>query len=89
MDKAFISCRAINKESGLSDKFEQEADIRKAIVENADKVYVLADHTKLDKSTFVHTCGFKNITALITDHLLSTEWKDFLTSKEIEYYECP
>lgn len=88
MDKAFISCRALDKTKGLSDKFEPEADIHKAIINNADKVYLLADFTKFNKNTFVHTCGFDKITAVITDHELSYDWKDFLSSQNIDYYEC-
>lgn len=89
MDKAFISCRALDKDKGLSDKYEPEADIHKAIINNADKVYLLVDSTKFDKSTFVHTCEFNKISTLITDHQIPYHWKDFLSSLNIEYYECP
>jgi len=88
MDKAFISCRALDTKNGLSDKFENEADVHRAIIENADEVYLLADFTKFDKSAFVHICGFDKITAVITDHRLSDDWKNFLTSLDIKYYEC-
>lgn len=88
MDKAFISCRALDKNKGLSDKYETEADIHRAIVDNADKVYLLVDYTKFNKNTFVHTCNFDKITAIITDHVLSDDWKDYLASKGIDYLEC-
>lgn len=88
MDKAFISCRALDMKNGLSDKFENESDIHRAIIDNADKVYLLADFTKFDKSTFVHICSFDKITAVITDHELSDEWKSFFSSYGIKYYEC-
>ena len=87
MDKAFISCRAIDMRKGLSDKYENEADMRKTIIDNADSVYLLMDHTKFDKVTFVHTCDPNKISAVITDHILSDRWKEYLESKEIKYYE--
>jgi len=88
LDKAFISCRAIDSEKGLSDKSELESGLHKAIIENVDSVYLLMDHTKFDKVTYVHTCGFEKITTVITDHYLSENWKDFFSSKNISFYEC-
>ena len=87
MDKAFLSCRAIDMHQGLSDNFEQEADMRKTIIENADSVYLLMDHTKFDKVTFVKTCSYHHIKAIITDQALSEAWKESFESKGIEYYE--
>lgn len=88
LDKAFLSCRAISMENGLTDRDEKEADIHRLMIENADSVYLLMDHTKFDNVAFVHTCGFEKVTAVITDFLLSDTWKEFLTEKKIEYYEC-
>jgi len=87
MDKAFLSCRAIDKQHGLSDKFEQEAEIRRTIIDNADSVYLLMDHTKFDKTAFVRTCDLQKITCIITDHLLSDAWKELFISNDISYYE--
>lgn len=86
-DKAFISCRAISMDNGISDKNEQEADIRQRIIESANEVYLLADHTKFDKTAFVRTSGFDHISALITDQTLSAQWQDFLQENGIRYYD--
>lgn len=88
LDKAFISCRGLSMEKGLSDKEEREACMHRTVIENANSVYLLIDHTKFDKVTFVHTCDFEKITAVITDHYLSAAWKDFLKSKKVDFYEC-
>lgn len=88
LDKAFISGRAIAMKNGLSDKNEREADIHRSMIENADSVYLLMDHTKFDKEAFVHTCDFEKITGIITDFRLSDAWKDFLKARKISYYEC-
>lgn len=88
LDKAFISCRAIDMEKGLSDKNEWESGLRKEVIENTDSVYLLMDHTKFDRVTFIQTCGFEKITAVITDRYLTDKWKDFFNSKGIDFYEC-
>jgi DeoR/GlpR family transcriptional regulator of sugar metabolism len=88
LDKAFLSCRALSMQKGLSDKEEDEAWMHRAIIENADSVYLLVDHNKFDKVTFMRICDFDNITGVVTDFELPGEWKEFFKSKDIAFYEC-
>lgn len=88
LDKAFVSCRALSMEHGLSDRTESESELRKTIIENANKVYLLADASKFDKAAFVKTCDFQNITAIITDKTLDEEWKEFLTQHNVSFYDA-
>ena len=87
-DKAFISCKGISMLDGLSDRNEREADLRQKAIECADEVYLLADHTKFDKTAFIRTTGFDHLTAVITDTPLSPEWQNFLMERSIKYYDC-
>ncbi|WP_066456426.1 MULTISPECIES: DeoR/GlpR family DNA-binding transcription regulator [Anaerotruncus] len=88
LDKAFISCRALSMENGISDKTEAESDMRRRIVESSNEVYLLADNSKFGKMTFVKTCGFERITAVITDKTLSKPWASFLDDLKIAHYDC-
>ncbi len=89
LDKVFISCRALHREKGLSDRSEQEAQLHNAAIVNASHVYLVMDHTKFDKSNFARVCDWEagNITALITDRPLNAEWKEFLRSRQIDFYD--
>lgn len=87
LDTAFVSCRALNMEKGLGDRNEDEAEIRRMAVENANRVVLLADHTKFGGVSFVHTCGFERITAIVTDQPLSKSWADFFIQKKIAVFE--
>lgn len=88
LDKAFISCRALNMENGISDKTEPESELRRKILESANQVYLLADHTKFDKLAFVKTGDLRRITAIITDEELDAKWRSFLTENNILYCCC-
>lgn len=88
LDKAFLSCRAIMLEKGVYDRNEREAESHRLMIEHANSVYLLMDHTKFDKEAFVYTCDYEKITGIITDFQLSESWKDFLEQKGINYYEC-
>ena len=87
LDKVFLSCCALHREKGLSDRTEQEAQLHNAAIINASHVYLMMDHTKFDKSNFARVCdwGTGNITTLITDEPLNTEWKEFLRSRQIDF----
>jgi DeoR/GlpR family transcriptional regulator of sugar metabolism len=87
VDKSFVSCSSIDMERGLSDFNEQRAEIRRYIIENSNKSYIIADHTKFDRVSFVNICGFENINAIIVDKDLSSEWKAFCKKNKILLYE--
>lgn len=86
LDKAFISCRSISMLHGISDKSGVESELRKAIIDSANQVYLVVDHSKFDKIAFVKTAGFEMITAVITDKEPSAEWKEFLETRGIELF---
>lgn len=46
LDAAFISCRGIDVERGLSEATEEQARLKRRVVESAEKVYLLADDSK-------------------------------------------
>ena len=50
------------------------------MIENADKVVVLADHSKIDKKAMCHVCDLEKIDILVTD--VWPENKDILKKYE-------
>lgn len=87
-DKAFVSCRALSMEHGLSDRTEIEASLRRKIIESSNEVYLMVDYSKFDRAAFVRTADFSKITGLITDATLSDEWMEFLAERNIKYINC-
>ena len=86
MDKAFISCCALNMAQGITDRTEMESELRRKVIECSNQVYLLVDNSKFDKVAFVKTCDFENITAVITDADLDEEWRGFLEKHHVKYY---
>lgn len=84
LDKAFVSCRALNMKNGISDRSMPEAEVRKAIIESSNQVYLMVDNSKFDKMAFVKTGDFSNITAVITDMKPSDDWLTFFEKNNIE-----
>ena len=88
-DKAFISCPKVTLEFGLSDNHISEANIRKQMLRQAEKRYLLADHTKFDQSANIPFDGLDKITCLVTDQHLPDEWLTYASSTgmKIRYAE--
>ncbi|MDD5823879.1 MAG: DeoR/GlpR family DNA-binding transcription regulator [Firmicutes bacterium] len=88
LDKAFISCRALSMEKGLSDRTEIEAALRRKVIEASNEVYLMVDYSKFDKEAFVRTADFSKLKGIITDAELGEEWQEFLEERGITYINC-
>ena len=78
VDKAFISSKAIDFEHGLSDATVNEGEAKKAMINASKQVYLMMDHTKIDKCAFYKVCDTSEINDIITDHTENQElYKEF------------
>lgn len=89
LDKTFMSCRSLSMDYGITDSLESVAAVRQSLVARSKEVYLVADFSKFDKTSFIHITDFDNITGLVTDRNLSSQWLDFLAKHNVEVYEAP
>lgn len=87
-DKAFISCRGISMQNGITDGNEFQAEVRKIMLKQGQYKYLIADSTKFGKTAFALIDDFSNIDAIVTDKPLPGNWGDFLNAKNIEIIYC-
>lgn len=67
VNKAFVSCKGMHTEYGLSESNALQALVKRKMIEIADVVYVLADHSKIQVQDFTQVAGNGEIDVLITD----------------------
>lgn len=79
VQKAFISCAAVDIKRGIMDTNENEARVKLCMIEEADEVYLLADSSKINGVAHVTTCDLSRIAAIITD--------DGVEDKTIQEYQ--
>lgn len=84
VDKAFVGSNAISLEDGIMTPDVIEGNTKKAMCRVAKEVYIVADHTKFEKKSFVKFADFKEITAIITDDGLSTNIASRFVEKNIK-----
>ncbi|MFZ5988529.1 MAG: DeoR/GlpR family DNA-binding transcription regulator [Bacillota bacterium] len=88
VDKAFISCRSVSIEHGVTDSNEQQAELRQLAIKRANKVFLVADHTKFNKTSFATIGSFDEIDYIVVDKKLDNAWHSFLTDQNVELIEC-
>ena len=88
LDKTFMSCRSLSMEHGITDSLESVAAVRQSLAQRSKEVYLVADFSKFDKTSFIHIADFDAITGLVTDRKLSSQWVDFLTRPNAAVYEA-
>ena len=67
VQKLFFSCRALSMDVGAMDASDEEAELRKIMIECSDQAFLLCDSSKYDKKSFYHICDFSAIDSLITE----------------------
>ena len=79
-NKFFFSCRGITLSRGLVDSTEEEAEIKRAMLESSDSVIFLCDHYKLGKMGIPIIAPISKLDKFITDVRLDSEWSSALES---------
>ncbi len=73
-DIAFISCRGIDPEVGITDSDESEASLKRIYISNAKQVVLLCDSSKLGKRYFCKVAPIESINKIITNGQLSDDY---------------
>lgn len=84
VDIMVMSCKGLDMESGVTDSNESEAEIKKAMLQQASEVALLVDASRFDKKGFVKLTEWENIDYIITDEQPSDIWSEFCKRKEIK-----
>ncbi len=73
VDKAFMGVHGINFDCGLTSLATPQKQIKQAIIESTDQVYVLADSSKFDNGFLTVICPFSDVHKIITDKGVTEE----------------
>lgn len=88
-DTAFVSCEGFDMKWGLTDADEEEAEIRRMMLEHAESRVLIADHTKLGRTAFCAITPLETVGTLVTDKQPSPDWVQFLAKKNVRLIVQP
>jgi DeoR family glycerol-3-phosphate regulon repressor len=71
VDFAVVGCSALDEDGDLLDFDVQEVSVSQAIVRQARKTYLVADHSKFQRNAPIRIASLKDIAGIFTDKPLS------------------
>lgn len=83
-DKAIISCKSLDKERGIMESKELEAEIKQVMMLNAKEVILVVDKTKFDRSSMIKIGDFSEINILITNYPIDDAWFEVLDKQQVQ-----
>lgn len=84
-DKLFLATAGISLKSGLTYPSLSDLVVKKAMIDCADVVYLVADSTKIGKSAFASLGALSLVDYLITDESIKEKDKRIFKEHEIEF----
>ena len=84
VDIAVCSCKGIDRQFGISDSNEQNAQIKRAMFAAAKRRILVADHSKFDQSSFVKISELTDLDTVVTDVCPDAAWTEALADADIE-----
>lgn len=83
-DKAIISCNGIDKQRGIMESSEFEAEIKQCFILAAREVILAVDSDKVDKSSIHRLANWEAIHCIVTDEPLDEEWLSLCKKHDIK-----
>ncbi len=83
-NKFFFSCRGVTLTRGLVDSTEDEAELKRAMMDRSETVIFLCDHTKMGKMGIPVIGPLGKLDTFITDVRLDREWSSALEDHDVK-----
>jgi len=87
VDYAVIGTSAIDEDGSLLDFDVREVRVSRAIIDNARKVVLVADHLKAERSAPVRIGHLREVDIFVTDFLASPQLREVCEASQVEVLE--
>ena len=84
VDKAIVSCKALDTEKGIMDSVELFSAATQAMLYSSRQRILAVDSSKFDKVSFVKSMRLKQGDILVTDRLPSEDWQNYLQERGVQ-----
>ncbi len=83
-DILFFSCSSLSMDKGIADPNEEEAKLKRLMIESSEKSILLIDHTKFNSTAFCKIGCIDIVDMVITDKKPNDGWIKHFIENEIE-----
>lgn len=81
---AILGVSGVSIDQGLSTPSEEKAQLKKIMIERSERVVIVADSTKIRRSSFIQICELDVVDTLVTDEKAPQDFIDDLQAMGIE-----
>ena len=85
VDRLFLATAGIALKSGLTYPGISDICVKRAMIESANEIYLVADSTKIGKNSFASLGALSLINYLITDSNIKIEDKEWLKNYDVKF----
>lgn len=86
VDRLFLGANGVDLRKGITTPNLAEARTKRAMVDSAAEVVVVADHSKLGRLAFSVVCGLDRLRALVTDDAAPASFTQALENQGVKVY---
>jgi DeoR/GlpR family transcriptional regulator of sugar metabolism len=83
-DTAIVSCRGFTLSEGVTSYDSEDAAIKAAAIRYSSRIILLCDETKWGKTAFGWVADTQDLTAVVTDHVLTRDERRTVTGLGLE-----
>lgn len=83
INKAFLASTGLSIKNGVTNSLPIESEIKAAVVERSEDIFLLVDHSKFDKYSLTTYCDLAEIDYLVTDILPQENYIQFAENNDI------
>ena len=84
VDKLFLAARAISFVAGLTYPGFNDLYVKKAMIESASEVYLVADSTKIGQTSFASLGSIDLVNTFITDNGICNQDKKLFEKRDVK-----
>lgn len=85
-DISIIGCTSIKIAEGLFNVNIETVPVKKKMIDNSNKTWLVCDSSKFGQSSLVKIASFKEINRIYTDKAPSEEWIEYFTSINLDLH---
>ena len=84
VDKAFIAANGVSTANGITTPNIEMSKVKELFVQMANEVYLLADSSKMGRTSFARFAGLKDFDMLITDSGIPQDFLQELNNMDVD-----
>lgn len=86
--KAILGASGVSIDRGIATPSEDKSALKRLMIRQSDEVIIVADHTKINRTSFIEVCPINDVDVLVTDELAPPDFIETLRQRGIRVLQA-